>query len=153
LSRTGISGTLASKIAIKISGAGLSRALSSKIAKSFVSTGISFEEALFYAQEYSDDSAEQIVGAGINMAIGAMESFPENSGQESILYGKIVPWFEQLPRDPDDAQVAISQAYYEFSDYLEFMSIAIDTGVSIVEDSIVKAKFVQNVQQIVSFIF
>ncbi len=153
MSRTGISGKLAAKVAVKIGGAGFSRALSSKIGKSFVSTDISVDEALSFADEYTDDEAEQLVFAGIRAAINAMEGFPENEGQESILYGRIVPWFEALPLDPDECAARIQNAYYEFGDYLEFMSITIDTGVSIVEDAIVRAKFVQNVQQIVSFIF
>jgi len=149
----GIGGRLAAKVAVRISAAGFSRALSSKIGKSFVSTDISVDEALDYAADYSDDEAEQLIFAGIRTAISAMEGFPVNSGQESILYGKIVPWFEALPLDPDQCAAEIQGAYYEFGDYLEFMSITIDTGVSIVEDAIVRAKFVQNVQQIVSFIF
>ena len=153
MSRTGISGKLAAKVAVKIGGAGFSRALSSKIGKSFVSTDISVDEALSYADEYTDDEAEQLVFAGIRTAISAMEGFPVNSGQESILYGKIIPWFEALPLDPDECAGELQKAYSEFGDYLEFMSITIDTGVSIMEDAIIRAKFVQNVQQIVSFIF
>jgi len=153
LARSGVAARIAAKVAVKVSGAGFSRALSSKIGKSFASIDMSVDEALSYADDYTDDEAEQIIFAGIRIAISAMEGFPVNSGQESILYGKIIPWFEALPLDPDECAGELQKAYSEFGDYLEFMSITIDTGVSIMEDAIIRAKFVQNVQQIVSFIF
>jgi len=153
LARSGVAARIASKVAVKIGGAGFSRALSSKIGKSFASIDMSIEEALSYADDYTDDGAEQIIFAGIRLAISAMEGFPVNAGQESVLYGNIIPWFESLPLDPDDCAAQLSTVYSEFGNYLEFMSITIDTGVSIMEDAIIRAKFIQNVGQILSFIF
>lgn len=144
-----IAGRLLGKFSAKVSSLGLSRSATGKLANSFVGKGGIPDD--FDFQDGGTDP-ENIVKAGIANAIGAMSTMPVNSGQESIFFGKMVPWFESLPKDPDACLATIPDAYYEFGDYLEFMSIIIDTGVNIVEEYALQAKFVQELQGYTAFL-
>ena len=148
MGRGSVGARIAAKAAVRIAAKGFSRALASKIGKKFASDKIIkdwFDEA---ADEGADQAAEQIIAVAKQFAIAAMSSYPLNDGQESIFVGQIVPWFERLPNDPDQCQSKLTSVWYEFGDYIEFMSITIDTGVGIMENAIIAAKtaeFVENV--------
>lgn len=144
-----IAARLLGRFKAKTSSLGLTRSATAKLANSFVSNGID-EEAFDGFQ--GGESPRAIVTAGIATAIGAMSTMPVNSGQESIFFGKMVPWFESLPKDPDECLAKVPDAYYEFGDYLEFMSLIIDTGVNIVEEYALQAKFVQELRGYTAFL-
>lgn len=144
-----IAGRLVGKVSAKLQGLSLTRSATAKFLNSFTSNGI--DEQAFDGFQ-GGESPRAIVAAGIATAIDAMSGMPVNSGQESIFFGKMVPWFESLPRDPDECLAKIGTAYYEFGDYLEFMSTIIDTGVNIIEEYALQAKFVQELQGYAAFL-
>ena len=151
MGRGGVAARIGAKVGVKIAAKGFSRALSSKIGKKFVSNRLIedwFDEA---ADQGADEAGEQIIAVGKQAAIAAMASYPLNDGQESIFYGQIAPWFERLPNDPDECQSKLTTVYAEFGDYLEFMSIIIDTGVGVMENAIIAAKTAEWVSNVAAF--